>query len=712
MVPGLAALTGASLGAGSGFLPRKSLVTAVWATWAGVAGGLALSQILSGELLNAGTPGVIMACLGAFLAALLTSHVLDSLAVEGDASPERATAPGGPVDDGQGVAAPPRHRVARQVGTVVAVVALVATLAALGLGLLALVLLLVVAAVVLAHRGWPLAPAAFIVVAISSASVVILGKLVLSPLGLVGEAVPTVLAAAVVLVPLLVSVTEKDVWRSLPARVGLLDVAAFAVAAAAALSWWNLFAGLGRHQVAAQLVRLGEDNDAQLLMLVVTEKTDAALGATPESAAMTALFSTYFPGGSLWQSSLGAFLSPMSTPELYALSTAVLLGLLAGSATSLAAMFAARSSGLAALAAVGIGVVGARLALAQFELGFPGQLLTTGWIVVGLLVVVRTLSGAQQMLRAAAVLLVLALASWWTWSLTAPLLLLPVVALVAGALHQRLRPSRRTLVALGGVLVVLSLSGAFLVRDRIFTALEELNLDGPVFRAVPIWFAYLLVIAFPAAVLVNRQRLTWRATFLVLGTAAATLGLATWQLARVGVVNYYSYKLEYLLLALGWAAVAMLVPSILARREQHHRWLRFVGPPLLLLSIPMLLSVSSSYEGWLGERGALGPDMALSCASAEAASAQTGTPVIGVGFGDPTADYLASKFLIVSAGNDESYPFWRPQLTRTDPAAWPWPVNESVFIIEGPAAEAGQTQAVVDAARTAGSSPVLTRDCA
>jgi len=354
-----------------------------------------------------------------------------------------------------------------------------------------------------------------------------------------------------------------------------------------------------------------------------------------------------------------------------------------------------------------------RLQRPRLELGFPGQLLAAVWVVVALLIVIRQVNGARQMLVVASVLVTLSLASWWTWSLAAPLFLFPVVVLMAGAMYERFHPSHRLAGIIAGSLVVLSLGGAFVVRDRIFSTLESLNLDGPVFRAVPIWFASLLVAAFPLAVLASRGRITWRATFFVLGAAVFTLGLATYQLARVGMVTYYSFKLEYLVLAMAWASAALLVPSIVARQEGRRRWLRWVGPPVLVLTFPfMLLSVSKSYEGWLTERGALRPDPALACASARAASAQTGAPVIGVGFGSPTADYLASKSLIVSARNDESLSFWRPQLTQTDPGAWPWPVNESVFIIEGPYAAEGQTTAIVDAARAAGTSPILTRACA
>jgi hypothetical protein len=99
--------------------------------------------------------------------------------------------------------------------------------------------------------------------------------------------------------------------------------------------------------------------------------------------------------------------------------------------------------------------------------------------------------------------------------------------------------------------------GVFVKRARVISTLDELSIDGLVFRSVPIWFALGLCLGLPLAYRATRQPEPVAARTLVFGVAGGMLALMLWQLTRTGIIAYYGWKLEYLTLAVGWSAAAL-----------------------------------------------------------------------------------------------------------------------------------------------------------
>jgi hypothetical protein len=449
-------------------------------------------------------------------------------------------------------------------------------------------------------------------------------------------------------------------------------------------------------------------------MLQATQISHTALGASASSRAVTSLFSGYFPGASLWQSAVGALTPSMNATELYVVSTSVLLALLAGSITAFATLSGGRGSVFSAFAVVGVGTVGTRLILAQFQFGFPGHLLATIWLITALTVVLLEGNSQRSRFALTGMLFMTALAAWWTWSLAAPLYLIPASLIVAGAIIRISRiPARMhvlILIAAGGLGGI----GLLVFRGKVVQTLDTLNIDGPVLRAIPMWFAFLLIVVFPIAIKVSGRQQSLQATALALGAGGATMALVTWQVARLGHLTYYSYKLEYLVLAVGWASIAMLVAALISKRERHLSSVTMLvcGLLLLLVCVPLIATASRAYEKSLTVQGALGPNPGRTCAAAAAASAPVDSIAVAIGFGSPTANYLVTKSLMNSSASDASFDFWRPLLTAADPTTWPWsPDRPPVLLIRGPGADAKETAAIVRAAKTAGARLTLSGVC-
>lgn len=590
-----------------------------------------------------------------------------------------------------------------RIAVCVAVAAIATGAAAIGLALVAMVGLLLLAAVSLTRRGWPVSTAFFTVALVVSAAEVVVGRVVLSQLEQVGDPVPTVLVAAVVVAPLLIHLVDRRTWTGLVHRAGLVDAAAVLVAVAAGRSWWATYDGLSDSQVVSQLQRLGEDNASHLMMLMSTRASGTSLGASAESLEINSSFANYFPGGSLWQAAVGALLPDLSVTRLYAVSTGLLIALVAGAAISVAALVRQRLSGLTALAVVVVGVVGSRATLAMYEIGFPGQLFVAGLLVAALALVLAESRPRRGDWVVLVGLGLLGLATWWSWNLAAPVFLAPFLVLV----WQRLRrtvtlPPRALQVAIPAGAVVLALA-VLVERGRITETLDKLSLEGGVFRAIPFWFALGLGLGLPIAYRVLHRQEPASARALVLAMSAATFGLMMWQIARTGTVTYYSYKLEYLTLAVGWAAGALAVATVVSRVEV--RWplaVRAGVAVAALACVPALVAwPAHSYQDWLTARSVEGPDPLTTCA-VEQADDERGSIVIATGFGEKIANYLTTRAMDVGARNNDSTPFWTPIL-YDGPTAWPWQTaTRPIVVVQGPDATPEETAAIVDAAAAQG----------
>jgi hypothetical protein len=680
-----------------------------WTVWAGVAGGALLSNAFSGELLNRGTGGLVIAAgggatagaafLGAFERRRTESAALTQAPHEVITLTRRAL----------GL----KSRIVRRTAVVAGIAALALVLTAVQLGVLGLLLLSVAATVPLVRSGRPLAISFVIVASSVTVAEVLLGRLLLAPVGLLGEPLAVVAVAAVALAPLLALAGRADDWRVALGRVTLIDAASAAVGIATALSWTSVFRGLDDVERLTQVVQLGEDNVAHLLLLDATRSTGHAVGSE-QSQEIAATFAGYFSGPSAVQAGLAGLLRPgADLTEAYVLTTAVLLGLVAAGATGLAGHAARAGRPLAAAGALLAGLVGARVALPMFEFGFPGQLLTVLWLVAALSIGIE--HGRRGTTTRWWLLLLLASfvpAAVMTWSLAAPVLVMPVIAVGLSALRRHLNPSRRIVIAVGIASSVLALVLMIALRQRIFSGFVTLEFDGPVFRALPLWLSFALILLAPLALLIRDGLVPLPVSALLLGSAFATLILTAAHVARLGQVNYYGYKMQYLLFGLGWAAACLWSASNLGRLR-----LDFPGSTavscvaLLVLAAAFGSWPATSYREWLQERGVLGPNDSLSCALEAASSAQGGLAVAR-GFETPVADYLTAKAASVGTRNDRSFPLWGRLLDGSPPATWTWPESDGpVLIISGPGAVEADLQQIVQAARASGQEAAIDRSC-
>jgi hypothetical protein len=692
LAPTLASLLGGVLGTMVGARPG-TLRQQHWGALAAVTAAGVASTALGAEYLSSGTTGgVAITGLGGLVGAAVTGRVLS----DGSTARRRRTRER-PDSDAPALGWPLR------VAVCVAVAAVATGAAAVGLALAAVVALVLLAAVSLTRRGWPVSTAFFTVALVVSAAEVVGGRIVLSPLGRVGDPVPTVLVAAVTVAPLLIHLVDRRTWTGLVHRVGLLDAAAALVAVAAGRSWWATYAGLRDSQIISQLQRLGEDNASHLMMLMSTRASGTTLGGSPRSLEINSGFAGYFPGGSLWQAAVGALLPDLSVARLYAVSMGLLIALVAGAAASVAALVRQRVVGLTALAVVVVGIVGSRATLAMYEIGFPGQLLVAA-LLVGALALVLAESRSRRGDWVVLVGLGLrALATWWTWNLAAPIFLPPAAVLV----WQRLRrtvplPPRLLQGALAAGVLLLAV-GVLVEHSRITETLDKLSLEGGVFRAIPFWFALGLGLGLPIAYRVLHRQEPASARALVLAMSAATFGLMMWQIARTGTVTYYSYKLEYLTLAVGWGAGALAVATVVSRVEV--RWplpVRVATAAAALVCVPALVAwPAQSYQDWLTARTVAGPDSPTTCAVEQAHDAR-GSIVLATGFGEKLANYLTTRAMDVGARNNDSNPFWTPIL-YDGPTAWPWQkASRPVVLVQGPTATPEETAAIVAAAAAQG----------
>jgi hypothetical protein len=693
----------------------RTLASLAWVGWAGLATGLAAAEVLSQELLNVGLVGLIIAAMGGFLGSLTMFAGMESATAH---FPTRRAG-----ESAGGDTNPLSHsslrllRIQRPPLVIAAAAAgfllLAATMAAAGLQLLVGVGTVVLLTIILADiTSWPISFSLFAGVSVISALEVIVGRLIFSPLSIVGATVPAVLVLVLPMTALIIGRPRLPGFRSVLRRLCWIDLVAGIAALAAGGAWAHVFKGQDRFEVMAQLSQLGEDNNAHLLMLEATERSQTALGASPDSLSITSNFRGYFPGPSLWQSAFGAFLPKGPVPQLYVTSTAILLAVLAGLVTASAAFVSRRMGVLATLPVLGLAAIGTRLMLAQYEFGFPGQLLSAIWLVTAfVLVLVVDQSSTSDKVLTSCTLVALCLATWWTWSLAAPLLLLPVVIFCATPIAEKL-PLRARWVLAATALAIGTL-GALIARHRIRSVLDTLDIDGPVFRAVPMWFALLLIALVPLAIITARRRLSLSVSSLGLGTGLATLGLTAWQLFHLGHLTYYSYKLEYLALAIGWISTVLLVAAVATRAESKvpRIWSLAGIPVLLIIAIPVAMSASHSYEAWLAQRGALTPGVSLTCAERAAGRAPGGSVALAVGFGSPTADYLTTKALIDGSVSDASVPFFTPIFSGSTPETWPWTTGTSYVLVPGPADASAQRQAILAAARDAGAHIRVAASC-
>jgi hypothetical protein len=340
----------------------------------------------------------------------------------------------------------------------------------------------------------------------------------------------------------------------------------------------------------------------------------------------------------------------------------------------------------------------------MFELGFPGQLATACGLVAGLTVVLAEGCRGRRPWWAVGTLLVLALATDWSWNLAAPVLLLPAVVLSLQALRARTRPSVRTEAMVVGGVAVVALLVLYVGRHRIVSTLDTLSQEGAVFRAIPFWFAVGLGLGLPLAYRVRRRLEPAAAVSLVWGMAAAVVLLTSWQLYRTGTITYYSYKIEYLMFVLGWGATALALAVVVSQVER--RWpmpLRVVAVVAALAVAPLMVPwPQHSYRDWLTARTVIGADPVISCAITQA-HRNPGSIVIATGFGEKLSNYLTTRAMDVGARNNASKPFWTPILYDA-PTSYPWFAAGSrrVVMVEGPAATDTETKAIVGSATAQG----------
>ncbi len=715
VLPGLAAVVGTLLVLAAR-ARHQTLTSVAWVGWAGITGGTLANAALSAEWLGVGAGGYVTGLLGGMAgAALMTASLLatagpgiwrDTLHPRWRANDEwRMPDPLGGARTVVRKAAEwiSRRRVGAAAGVTAVVVAVILTVT--GTGWLAILLLLGCAAVGMAPRGWSPVAAFFVLASVESAVVVVASQLVLTRFDLVGHATPVTVLVALTVLPLLTRAASRDAWRCAGRNLTAVDAAAVAVAATAGLTWWRFLHDLGPDAAVSQLMRLGEDNLSHLIMLGAAQESGNVLGSTADSLASAARFDGYFTGSSSWQASVGGLVGADSAPAAYLVSSAVLLTMLAGLAASAGTLVGRRRSGrlrpLAALGVLAVGVVGTRASLAMYELGFPGQLLVATFFLAALAVLVRN----RSPIGSSALLVLLCVATWWTWNLAALALAVPLGVLVLQQVRQSGWIPDRVLSALLATGAALFLVAALVKRTRIVAVLDELNLEGAIFRGIPSWVAFTVVLVFPLALLVRRRTVPLAASALVLATATATLALSSWQLARVGMMTYYGYKLEYFVLALGWAIGSLTVAAFVGRYEERLPLpVRALATLLAAaLAVPLVSWTGDNYRGWLAARGALGADPTTVCALRTARGLPDGEVAVASGFGEPISNYLATRAMDIGTGTTTSSVLWGPILSVPDPATWPWAaLQQAVVVVEGPTATPQQTSSILDAARTAG----------
>ncbi len=484
-------------------------------------------------------------------------------------------------------------------------------------------------------------------------------------------------------------------------------------------------------EVVAQLSRLGEDNHVHLMLLDVTRSFSVAVGSTAASRQAAGSFADYFPGAGVVQSAVGGLMPGVSTPVLYAGTIAGGLALLGLGATALGGVAVTRVAGSdgaapvlprifaaygapAALVAMVVGLIGVRLALPMFELGFPGHLLATVWVVVTLAVLLDDpmQGGGWRAGWALAVVVALVPASVWTWSLAAPVLAAPLPALMVLAVRSR-RPVSMTLLVRGGLMLcILAGAAVALLRDPIVALLTTLSNDGPVFRAIPIGFSLATIVALPIGLALRRRPVPPGVTALLLTSGAATLLFATWHLMRLGALSYYTWKMQYLVLALGWAGSTLLLCAIADRAERGKVSRALAGVIAVVLAVALVGWPGAGYRSWLQERAVLGADPAVACA-VEVPTAASRASFLAVGFGSPLEDYLTTKALIAGAGRETSFAFWGPIIDQAPDELWPWSTaRDGVVLVVGPAADPADVAALVAAGEAAGTEVDIVDSCA
>jgi hypothetical protein len=512
-------------------------------------------------------------------------------------------------------------------------------------------------------------------------------------------------------VPFAAPLALPGTWRRAFRLFGLIDAVAFVVAGVAISVWWQLLDGLDQEQTVSQLVRLGEDHLSHLLMFEATRESGTTLGQSAASIEVTSLFAGYYPGTSIWQTAVGGLVSSGSAVEQYVLTTLILFGLLALGASAIATAVTHRASVLAATAVLAIGMVASRASLAMYELGFPGQLLVASFLVAAL--VLLTTRHFPLWLSTGSLLL-LAAASYWTWPLVAPVILAALVVALAQEVLRRWRPNTRTL-ALGAAAVVIVGMGAIVMEwSRIVATLDQLSTEGGVFRGIPLWLSFALVLALPLAWRITGRQLPLAPTVLVLGVGAITVLLIAWQIARLATVTYYTYKVEYLLLGLGWAAGTFWLASMGGRWETTLPRLVRIGLAVMavVVAIPLVSWPSDNYRSWLTARAVLGPDPRITCAVRTAERVPDGSVVLAYGFGEPINNYLTTKAMDVSVENNYSATFWSAVLHQPDPATWPWlSTPRRLFLVTGPNSGRDQTDDILDAAAAAGTTVTVAGAC-
>ena len=684
---------------------RGTTGDALWVIWASVAGGAVATAGLSAEFLGVGAGGTAVAALGGAAAAAIMALGLkasDRWTPEPTGKRNRSNVPS--------------WRPSRPAATALLVLGLVvATVGFAWTGdvgaTLAIAVLVLLAGIGAASYGLSLSSGIFCALAVASAGVVVFSRLVLSPFGLVGHRLPSVAIIALFLMPFVAPLVAKATWRAARERLGLNDAVAIAVAGFGPLAWWRLMSGLDDAESVSQLVRLGEDHISHLNMFQATRISGTVLGASPQSVEVTGLFAGYFPGSSIWQTAIGSLLPTDGQIDEYLLTTYLLVGLLALGASAIATTASLRLGVLPALSVLAVGAVATRATLAMYELGFPGQLLVASLLVAALqLLLVQQvpwwLSGAS--------LALFTVATWWTWNLAAPVFVLALIVVISARLLRWRRPPGHALIAVAMAAALSTVIGAFVERERIATTLDTLSLEGGVFRGIPFWFSFIILLALPLAYRLVGLRLPMSATALVLALAAATTVLMAWQLVRNGAVSYYAYKLEYLLLALGWAIGALAMASTTSRWEGRlPGWGRLIAAPIaLLLAVPVLQWPTSNYRGWLEARQVLGPDAAMTCAIRTAEELPDGSVVLATGFGEPIVNYLTTKAADVSTENNYSFTFWSALLYQPDPTTWPWlSTDRELYLVTGPTLEPGNMESIMKAAGAAGTSVNLACRC-
>ena len=179
-------------------------------------------------------------------------------------------------------------------------------------------------------------------------------------------------------------------------------------------------------------------------------------------------------------------------------------------------------------------------------------------------------------------------------------------------------------------------------------------------------------------------------------------------------MTYYGYKLEYFLLAAGWAAGSVAVVAIVDRVEADSRAVASAVAAVLAIGLawPLATWPNDNYREWLTARGVYGPDPSVACAVRVARHARASPSRWQSARGAGRTTHSRRGRWTWGSAAARPRPSRPAVLGQPDPATWPWATTDKPFlVVSGPVATTAQTDAVLAAARAAGDRAQLVTSC-